>query len=171
MKIEKVYDRIAELDDDPDDPIGDEGREVMEQVDEKIIEELLQEVEKYYNSRRKNRPVNWKIKDITYSQVFAYGGSDRATIIVRYNLYNSVVNFANSLRLYLDVIDCQESYEWGGSEDRDNDYELTKIWRKVLLKHFRKQVTPYLKAEKAKKQQELDKMREQLNNEFPFDDE
>lgn len=162
MKIEKVNMELNKFFySDDDDPVLDQGKEIMEQVDEKVIEEFILGITPCLNAHAHSSLKDKVIKDVSYSQVYADPATDMASIAVDFT-----TNYNIQFSCALNAVDCLMD------SDLDGNFTsaLTKVWRKVLLKHFREQVTPYLKAEKARKQEEIEDEQKRLDNEFTFDD-
>ncbi len=141
---------------------SNEGNDVMEQINQSIIEEFMQEFENSYTAH--TGFYKERVKDVSYSQVYTDPTRDKATILVGFTMGND--KFEQEMYVLLNATDCVINPE----VDEIFTNLITKIWRNVLLNHFREQVTPYLKAEKAKKQQEINGLQKELENEFTFDD-
>ncbi len=172
MNIEKFYYEIDNTVFEADAPMRYKGRKFMEQIDQSVIDEFMQEVEILYNAYSRSGE-HKKVDNVSYSQVYADPKTDMATIMVQFERSNKATVLDYKYYKFelnaVEVVDCISNIY----EESEFSKRLTKAWREILLKHFREQVTPYLKAEKERKRkqiknnhQELEAEQAELDNEF-----
>lgn len=119
---------------------SNQGETIIKQVDEKILQEFLLEVEKLLNKQSQKK---FKIDNVGYSNVYNDANTGKASIMIDFSRLNAdgAVDFSFNDNFVLNAVGaCKFS-----KDDETYASEITKLWRAVLKKHFGKELKKYSK--------------------------